>query len=92
MDNLTGKTVNLNLVGMDGNALVLIANFQKQARREGWTKEEIELVAKEAQSGDYDHLLSVLLAHSNVDEFEPELEDDEDDEDDERYSEFSGAY
>ena len=92
MKNLIGKTVNLNLVGMDGNAFVIIANFQKQARKEGWTNEEIETVTKEAQSGDYDHLLSVLLEHSNVDEFEPEDEFEEEEEDEEDYSEFSGAY
>ena len=89
MKNLVNKTVNLNLIGMDGNASVVIANFQKQARKEGWTKEEIEKVTVEAQSGDYDHLLSVLLEHSNVDEFEPEDEEEEDEED---YSEYSGAY
>lgn len=89
MKNLTGKTVNLNLVGIDGNANTLIAGFEKQARKEGWTKEEIEKVTVEAQSGDYDHLLSVLLEHSNVDEFEPEDVEDEDEED---YSEYSGAY
>ena len=91
MKNLVNKTVNLNLIGVDGNALSIIGAFQKQARKEGWTNEEIEIVTKEAQSDDYDHLLAVMLEHSNVDEFNDE-EEEEEDEDEDRYSEYSGAY
>lgn len=40
MENLVGKTVNLELVGTDGNAFAVLGAFRKQARREGWTKEE----------------------------------------------------
>ena len=59
---LTKKTVNLQLVGLDGNAYSLMGAFSHQARREGWSKEEIEVVMKDCMSGDYDHLLQVLMA------------------------------
>jgi sugar diacid utilization regulator len=51
------KKITLELVGLDGNAFALMEAFEQQARREGWTKEEIKTVLDECQSGDYDHLL-----------------------------------
>ena len=57
------KKIQLDLVGIDGNAYAIMGTFQRQARREGWTKEEIDSVLKEAQSGDYDHLLKTIMAH-----------------------------
>lgn len=91
MANLVGKTINMSLVGMDGNAYSIMGNFSKQAKREGWTKEEIDKVLTECQSGDYDHLIITMLEYTNVDEFE--LEEDDDEEDGDFYSnEFGGAY
>lgn len=58
------KKVELDLEGLDGNAFMLIGAWRKQARREGWTAEEIEAVTKEAQSGDYDHLLQTLMEYT----------------------------
>jgi hypothetical protein len=60
------KKVNLELVGLDGNAFSLMGAFQRQARKEGWTKSEIDEVLKDAQSGDYDHLLCVLMDHCDA--------------------------
>jgi hypothetical protein len=57
------KKIKLKLVGLDGNAFALMGAFQQQARREGWTKEEIDAVLKDATSGDYNHLLCVLSNH-----------------------------
>lgn len=57
------KTINLSLVGINGNAFALMGAFQDQARKEGWTAEEIEDVMTEAKSGDYDNLLCVLDSH-----------------------------
>ena len=56
------KKVTLTLVGLDGNAFSLLGAFSRAAKRQGWTKEEIEEVMKEAKSGDYDHLLRTLVA------------------------------
>jgi len=88
MTNLVGKTVNLSSVGLEGDVKILISNFAKQAKKEGWKQEEIDKVITECESGDYDHLIDTLLAHSNVDEFEPEEEEEEEEEN----NEFMGAY
>lgn len=58
------KKINLDLVGLDGNAFSLMGAFQRQARREGWTQDEIDAVLTEAKSGDYDHLLFTLMEHT----------------------------
>jgi len=70
------KKVVLNLVGLDGNAYSLMANFSKQAQREKWTKEEIDFVISEAKSGDYDHLLNTLASYC-----EEKMNNDDDEED-----------
>lgn len=68
------KTVNLTLVGLDGNAFNLMGAFQRQARKEGWTPEEIKLVLDECKSGDYDNLLCVLMDH--CEEKDEDMEDE----------------
>jgi hypothetical protein len=54
------KKIDLALIGLDGNAYSLMGAFQKQARREGWSAEEIKAVLDEAKSGDYAHLVTTL--------------------------------
>lgn len=61
---LNGKTVQMNLVGLDGNAFSLMGAFSSNARRQGWTKEEIDVVISQCMSGDYDNLLCTLVAHT----------------------------
>ncbi len=58
------KKIKLDLCEIDGNAFALIAAFNRQARKEGWTKEEISEVVKKAKSGDYGNLLRVLYQHT----------------------------
>jgi hypothetical protein len=57
------KKVKLRLIGLDGNAFSLMGAFRSQAKKEKWTKEEIEAVLDDAMSGDYNHLLRVLADH-----------------------------
>lgn len=57
------KKISLELEGLDGNAFSLMGAFRRQAKREGWTTEEIKEVLDEARTGDYDHLLQTLMAH-----------------------------
>jgi hypothetical protein len=57
------KKVKLSLVGLDGNAFALMGAFRRQAKKEGWSPQEISKVLDEARSGDYDHLLSTLSEH-----------------------------
>ncbi len=73
------KRVSLRLIGLNGNAFSLMGAFKVQARKEGWTKEEVQSVLDECKSGDYDHLLATLAEHCT----DPSSEHDEtnDDED-----------
>lgn len=64
MAQVVDKKVEMRLVGLNGNAYALIGNFMMNAKRQGWTQEEIELVEAEATAGDYDHLLQTLMAHT----------------------------
>lgn len=57
------KKIKLRLAGLDGNAWSLMGEFQRQARKEGWTQEEIDAVCDVAMSGDYSHLLRTLAQH-----------------------------
>lgn len=59
----TKKKVKLALLGLDGNAFSLIGAFRRQARREGWTPEEIKVVTDKCMEGDYNHLLCTLMEH-----------------------------
>jgi len=60
--------VKLNLVGLDGNAFNLLGHFRRAAQREGWTKDEIDAVLREATRADYDHLLRTLIEHTEPDD------------------------
>lgn len=61
----TAKPV-LKIIGVDGNAFVLLAHAQRAARKAGWTREKTSAVMKEAMSGNYDHLLATLTEHFDV--------------------------
>lgn len=63
MEKLVHKSVNLDLVGVNGNAFAIMGAFKRQATRDGWTKEEIDLVLDEARSQDYNHLIAVIENH-----------------------------
>jgi hypothetical protein len=60
---LPRKKVSLDLTSVDGNAFGLLAAFQRQARREGWSAEEIQSVLDEARKADYGHLVATLYEH-----------------------------
>jgi hypothetical protein len=55
--------VKCKLVGQDGNAWAIMGRFQTAARKAGWSKEDIDLLMKNAMSGDYNHLLFVISEH-----------------------------
>ena len=54
----------MDLVGLDSNAFSLIGHFQRNARRQGWSQEDISKVLTECKSGNYDHLLNTLMNHT----------------------------
>jgi hypothetical protein len=63
MKRVIEKTVNLNLIGVNGNAFMIMGVFRKQARKEGWSQDEIDTVLTEAKSGDYYYLLATIENH-----------------------------
>jgi hypothetical protein len=75
-EQTANKRVTMPMIGQDGNAYSILGRFQRAARRAGWMADEITAVLNEAQSGDYDHLLQTMMAHTN----EPDLDDDESEE------------
>jgi len=65
MENLVnGKQVKMTLVGLNGNAFSLMGAFQKEAKLQGWTMKEINLVITECMTSDYNHLLITLMMHT----------------------------
>lgn len=48
------------LVGIDGNAFMIMGTFQRDARHAKWPEDEIKAILDDARSGDYDHLLAVI--------------------------------
>lgn len=64
----TNKKVRLTLVGTDGNAFALLGRFQRAAKAQGWTPEQIRRATLEMTRGDYNHLLSVLMSYTTENE------------------------
>lgn len=73
MKKVIDKTVNLDLVGVNGNAFMIMGVFQRQAKKEGWTPAEIEAVLEEAKSKDYNYLLATIENHC-----EPKIDNNDD--------------
>lgn len=73
------KKVKLNLVGLDGNAFVLMGAFQRQAKVEKWEQDEISYVINKCMSGDYDNLLGVLMKYCDMDSESVEIDRDMED-------------
>lgn len=73
MAQITTKKVILRLEGLDGNAFSLMGAFSREARRQGWNKDEINAVLQECMSGDYDHLLCTLMDYTN----DPDCDEDD---------------
>lgn len=63
MPQVVNKKAKCRLVGVDGNAFSIMGHFSYCAKQSGWTKEEIDVVMKEAKSSDYEHLLATIAAH-----------------------------
>ena len=55
--------IDCKLVGIDSNAYALISHWQKCARKQGVSKQDIEGVLEMTQSGNYDNLVGVLVMH-----------------------------
>ncbi|MGH9158160.1 MAG: hypothetical protein ACRD1K_20515 [Acidimicrobiales bacterium] len=58
--------VQVELIGQDGNALMILGTVGKALRRAGVPPEEITRFHDEATKGDYDHLLGVCMKWVDV--------------------------
>jgi len=52
-----------SLVGVDGNAYALMGYTQNAMKNEGFSKEEIDQMLKEATAGDYSNLICVCSSY-----------------------------
>lgn len=59
--------VHVQLTGKDGNAFMVMGLCQRAAQKAGLSKAEIDEFFKEAQAGDYDHLLATCMQWFDVD-------------------------
>jgi len=66
MKKIIDKSVRLDLVGVNGNAFAIMGAFQRQAKKEGWSKQEINAVLKEAKSRDYDYVITTIQNHCEI--------------------------
>ena len=83
MGKVVDKTVTLELVGLDSSAGSIMGAFRSQARKEGWTADEIKAVIDKAMSGNYNQLLATIMEHCESPEEEDDDEDDWDEDGDE---------
>lgn len=51
------------LEGVDGNAFVLMAHFRVLAKKQNLPQQWVSDVLNEAKQGDYDHLVTTLMAN-----------------------------
>jgi hypothetical protein len=70
--------IEVELIGNDGNAFAVMGAVSKALRRGGYAA-EVEQFQSEAMSGDYNHLLQVVMQWITIAD-EEEVEDDWDDE------------
>lgn len=60
------KYVNLKLIGIDGNAFVIMSEFRRSAIKQHWSNDDIDKVLNEAMSSDYNHLLATIRSHCKM--------------------------
>lgn len=61
MTKVRHPEIEVKLVGTDGNAFAVLSAVQRALRRSEVSEEEQKEFAREATSGDYDHLLSTVM-------------------------------
>ena len=54
---------NIDKLGDTGNAFYILGWFKREAKREGWSKEQVDHVCSEATKGDYENLCNVITIH-----------------------------
>jgi hypothetical protein len=59
-------SIEVELIGHDGNAFNILGKVAKEMRRAGASEEEVKQYHADATAGDYDHLLAVTDAWVDV--------------------------
>lgn len=58
---IVDKKVNLDIAELEGeNAFFIIGVFCRQAKKGGWSEEEIDLVKEEATSQNYGYMIDII--------------------------------
>lgn len=60
----SNKKVVMSLHNLDGNAFAILGAFNRNAKKQGWTREEIDSVITEAKAKDYRHLVGTILLNT----------------------------
>jgi hypothetical protein len=55
-----------DLVGVDGNAFAVMGAVRRALKRAGNPPEVLDAYLREAQSGDYDHLLQTSMLYAGM--------------------------
>lgn len=63
---MSNEKPELRLIGKDGNAFNIMGLAVREARRAGWTEDEIERFKEKAMSGTYDQLLQLCMEQFSV--------------------------
>lgn len=58
------EPVKLDLTEVDGNAYAVLGAFKREARRAGWTPDEIKEVIDKAMSDDYNNLIATIMENT----------------------------
>jgi hypothetical protein len=66
MSDVRHPEVTVELTEHDGNAFFILGSVRKALKRANVPSEEIAEFTKEAESGDYDHLLQTAMNWVNV--------------------------
>ncbi len=66
MMDIKHPDISVTLVGEDGNAFAILGRVRSAMKKAGIAQEQIDKFMSEATSGDYDHLLQVVMAWVDV--------------------------
>lgn len=62
--SIVNKKIRLKLVGIDGNIFAIMGAFSAAARKQKWTKQEINTVLNACMDCDaYDKALAIIIDH-----------------------------
>ena len=76
MSEVKFPNVSVKLIGEDGNAFSIMGRVSKAMRRGGIEQAAIDEFLKDAMSGDFNHLLQVVMSYVAIDDDEYDESED----------------